>query len=337
MLHRLSEIDVEVREAYANFDFARVVSVLSAFLNTDLSAFYFDVRKDALYCEPASSLVRLGALETVERLFRAVTVWLAPILVFTTEEAWGARYPNADSVHLEQFPEISENFRDPDLAAQWDALRKLRSVVTGAIEISRAAKEIGASLEAHPVLYLEDETFRAALTGVDFAEVCIVSDLTIEYGAGAARRVPPRRRARARRWWSSARPASNARARGAISTRDGRPRVSRRDAARREGAARMARAAGVSPRLIGLRLAAAALALDQASKYFVTHGFESGALQGGPLLPILDLALRYNRGVSFSLLTQNGALGARQLLTAFSLAVVAALLAVWLWNGERRG
>ncbi len=179
MLHRLSEIDVEVRKAYAEFDFARVVSTLSAFLNTDLSAFYFDVRKDALYCEPIFSLKRIGALETIERIFRAVTVWLAPILVFTAEEAWGARYPAGGSVHLELFPEISAAFRDPQLAAQWEALRKLRSVVTGALELARAAKEIGSSLEAHPVLYLEDETWRATLQGVDFAEVCIVSDLDI--------------------------------------------------------------------------------------------------------------------------------------------------------------
>ncbi len=182
MLHRLAELDGEVRRAYAEFDFARVVSILSAFLNTDLSAFYFDVRKDALYCEPISSLKRMGALETIERIFRAVTVWLAPILVFTAEEAWGARYPQSGSVHLELFPEIPENFRDEPLAAQWAQLRRLRSLVTGAIEIARAAKEIGSSLEAHPVLYLEDETWRAALEHIDFAEVCIVSDLTIVGG-----------------------------------------------------------------------------------------------------------------------------------------------------------
>jgi len=182
MLHRLSELDAEVRKAYADFDFARVVSSLSAFLNTDFSAFYFDVRKDALYCEPRFSLKRLGSLEVIERIFRAVTVWLAPILVFTAEEAWRQRYPGAPSVHLETFPEIAEDFRDPELAAQWDKLRRLRSVVTGALEIARAAKEIGSSLEAAPVLYIEDESWREALQDVDFAEVCIVSDLVIESG-----------------------------------------------------------------------------------------------------------------------------------------------------------
>ena len=182
MLHRLAELDVQVRAAYEAFDFARVVSLLSTFLNTDLSAFYVDVRKDALYCDPPSSLKRLGSLETIERIFRCVTVWLAPILVFTAEEAWGARYPQGGSVHLETFPEIAVDFLDPDLAAKWDTLRRLRSVVTGAREIARANKEIGSSLEAHPVVYLDDARWLAALEGVDFAEVCIVSDLTVENG-----------------------------------------------------------------------------------------------------------------------------------------------------------
>jgi isoleucyl-tRNA synthetase len=182
MLHRLSELDAEVRKAYAEFDFARVVSSLSAFLNTDLSAFYFDVRKDALYCERFDSVKRLGALETIERVFGAVTVWLAPILVFTSEEAWSARFPGGGSVHLALFPEIPADFRDEALAAKWAEIRRLRSVVTGALEIARAAKQIGSSLEAHPILYIEDEAWRETLAGVDFAEVCIVSDLTVTAG-----------------------------------------------------------------------------------------------------------------------------------------------------------
>ncbi len=96
----------------------------------------------------------------------------------------------------------------------------------------------------------------------------------------------------------------------------------------------MAGAFGVNVRGLGLALAALTLALDQASKYYVAHGFETGALRGGPLLPILDLALRYNRGVSFSLLRQDSAIGAA-LLTGFSLAVVA-FLCVWLWRARSR-
>ena len=91
MLHKLAELDLKVREAYDNFDFARVIATLTAFMNADLSAFYFDIRKDALYCDAPSSVRRRGTLETIEHIFRAVTIWLAPVLVFTTEEAWSAR------------------------------------------------------------------------------------------------------------------------------------------------------------------------------------------------------------------------------------------------------
>ena len=93
MLHRLAELDATVGAAYASFDYARVVAALSAFMNADLSAFYFDIRKDALYCEPPSSAKRRGALEAIDHIFRAVTIWLAPILVFTSEESWTARDP----------------------------------------------------------------------------------------------------------------------------------------------------------------------------------------------------------------------------------------------------
>jgi isoleucyl-tRNA synthetase len=180
MLHRLAELDATVRAAYANFDYARVVAALSAFMNADLSAFYIDIRKDALYCEPPSSLKRRGALETIEHLFRAVTIWLAPILVFTTEESWSAREPGARSVHLEQFPDIPESWRDDALAAKWAMIRGARLAVTGAIEIARANKALGSSLEAHPVVFVSDPALAAALGGVDFAEVCITSDITIE-------------------------------------------------------------------------------------------------------------------------------------------------------------
>jgi isoleucyl-tRNA synthetase len=180
MLHKLAELDVKVRDAYARFDFARVVAQLSAFMNADLSAFYFDIRKDALYCEPPSSVKRRGALEAIDEIFRALTVWLAPILVFTSEEAWSARDPANRSVHLEQFPEIPSAWRDDALARTWETIRALRLVVTGAIEIARANKEIGSSLEAAPRIYLSRPEHIEALKGVDFAEVCITSDIAVE-------------------------------------------------------------------------------------------------------------------------------------------------------------
>ena len=182
MLHKLAELDLKVREAYENFDFARVVAMLTAFMNADLSAFYFDIRKDALYCDPPSSARRRGSLETIEHIFRAVTVWLAPVLVFTVEEAWLARDAAHRSIHLEQFPVIPAAWRDDQLAATWETIRMLRLVVTGAIEIARAEKQIGSSLEAAPRVYLGNPEHLKALEGIDFAEVCITSDIAIEFG-----------------------------------------------------------------------------------------------------------------------------------------------------------
>jgi isoleucyl-tRNA synthetase len=184
MLHRLAELDAEVREAYERFDYKRVVARLSAFLNTDLSAFYFDIRKDTLYCDPPSSQRRHAALETIEKIFRAVTLWLAPILVFTCEEAWLSRYPTAESVHLEGFPEIPAAWRDDALAAKWRIVREIRAVVTEAMEIKRAEKEIGSSLEAKPIVYVVDRESYDILKSIDFAEVCITSDIEVKNKEG---------------------------------------------------------------------------------------------------------------------------------------------------------
>jgi isoleucyl-tRNA synthetase len=193
MLHKLAELDLKVREAYENFDFARVIATLTAFMNADLSAFYFDIRKDALYCDPPSSVRRRGALEAIEHIFRAVTVWLAPVLVFTTEESWSARDAAHGSIHLEQFPAIPAAWRDDQLAKTWETIRMLRLAVTGAIEIARAEKLIGSSLEAAPRVYLSNPEHLKALEEVDFAEVCITSDIAIEFGTpmpGTAFRLP---------------------------------------------------------------------------------------------------------------------------------------------------
>jgi isoleucyl-tRNA synthetase len=106
-------------------------------------------------------------------------VWLAPILVFTCEEGWASRDPSAGSVHLEQFPTAPAEWRDDALAKRWEAIRRVRSVVTGALEKAREAKAIGSSLEARPRVYVDDPELEAALAEVDFAEVCITSDLVL--------------------------------------------------------------------------------------------------------------------------------------------------------------
>lgn len=189
MLHRLVELSDVIGKAYAAYDYAKVVTTLSHFMNTELSAFYFDIRKDALYCEAPSSKKRHAALFTVEQIFRCTTVWLAPILAFTTEEAWIARYGDDDgrSVHLEVFPGLPTHWRDDALAAKWETVRRIRSVVTGALEIERAAKRIGSSLEAAPLVYVSDQATLDMLADIDFAEVCITSGigLTVDDAAPA--------------------------------------------------------------------------------------------------------------------------------------------------------
>jgi isoleucyl-tRNA synthetase len=180
MLHRLSELDVTVRKAYADYDYKRVVATLSHFMNTDLSAFYFDIRKDALYCEPRSSAKRKAALETIEQIFRCTCTWLAPFLSFTAEEAWLARYPSEDgSVHLETFPDVPANWRNHALDQEWEQIKRVRRVVTGALEIERANKKIGSSLEAAPQVYIQDDELLSSLEGIDFAEICITSAIEI--------------------------------------------------------------------------------------------------------------------------------------------------------------
>jgi isoleucyl-tRNA synthetase len=187
MLHRLSELDELVRQAYADFDYKRIFAALNAFMTVDLSAFYFDVRKDALYCDPISSATRKACLTVLDHLFRCTVLWLAPMLCFTAEEAWLARYPSAEgSVHLESFPEVPAAWRDEALAEKWRQVRQVRRVVTGAIEVERAAKRIGASLEAAPIIHVSDPALMAALDGVDLAEVAITSAATVVKGEGPA-------------------------------------------------------------------------------------------------------------------------------------------------------
>jgi isoleucyl-tRNA synthetase len=187
MLHRLAELDGQVREAYAAFDYKRIFAGLNAFMTVDLSAFYFDIRKDALYCDPTSSVTRKAALTVIDELFRCTVTWLAPMLCFTAEEAWLARYPGEDSsVHLELFPEIPASYRDDRLAEKWRKVRTVRRVVTGALELERAAKRIGSSLEAAPIVYVSDPDLFAALVDVDLAEVSITSAATLVEGEGPA-------------------------------------------------------------------------------------------------------------------------------------------------------
>lgn len=186
MLHRLVELDEVVRKGYDAFDFKRITRTLIDFMVVELSAFYFDVRKDALYCDAPSSLRRKASIVVVRRLFDALVTWLAPMLPFTMEEAWLDRHPEARSVHLQQFPAIPAEWRDEALAEKWRKIRQIRRVVTGALEIERKNKTIGSSLEAAPVVYISDRSLLEALAGRDMAEICITSGIEIVEGNAPA-------------------------------------------------------------------------------------------------------------------------------------------------------
>jgi len=179
VLHGLAELDGEVRAGYAAYDFQGVFQKLFAFCTTDLSAVYFDIRKDALYCDGADSLRRRASRTVLDLIYQRLTTWLAPILTFTMEEVWLCRNPDGGSIHLLDFPDTPMAWLNPTLSAKWDGIRAARRVVTGALEVQRTAKVIGASLEAAPVVHVADTAILAALQSVDFANLCITSGIQL--------------------------------------------------------------------------------------------------------------------------------------------------------------
>ncbi|QIE55875.1 isoleucine--tRNA ligase [Pikeienuella piscinae] len=186
VLHRVAELDRIVRGGYGDYAFSHVFQQLFQFCTVDLSTLYFDIRKDALYCDAPDSLRRRAARTVLDILFHRLTAWLAPILVFTMEEVWLERFPGEESsIHLQDFPETPD-WRDPSLASRWEAIRRVRRVVTGALEVERREKRIGASLEAAPAVFVADDAARGHLHEVDFADLCITSGIRIEAGEGPA-------------------------------------------------------------------------------------------------------------------------------------------------------
>ena len=176
VLHRLWQLDQLMRESCHDFDFHRIHVALTNFCTNDLSSFYFDIRKDSLYCDALDAPRRRAARTVLDALFHYLTVWLAPILSFTAEEAWLRRTGDdpANSVHRQLFPEAPASWRDDALAARWSKIRELRRVVTGALEVERREKRIGASLQAKVRVY-SDGAHAAALDGVELSEIAITS------------------------------------------------------------------------------------------------------------------------------------------------------------------
>ncbi|MET4700932.1 isoleucyl-tRNA synthetase [Constrictibacter sp. MBR-5] len=185
-LHRLWEMDRLVRRCIADYDFHTLWTALHTFCAVDLSAFYLDIRKDSLYCDRPDSVRRRACRTVLDRLFECLTIWLGPIVCFTAEEAWLARTGDApgNSVHLQTCPEIPEAWRDDALAERWAKVRAVRRVVTGALELERAEKRMGSSLQGAPLIWASPAHV-AALEGLDLAELAITSQAELQTG------VPP--------------------------------------------------------------------------------------------------------------------------------------------------
>jgi isoleucyl-tRNA synthetase len=188
ILHKLHELDQAVREGYRVYDYKKIHAALTHFMTADLSAFYFDIRKDSLYCDPLSSLRRRACRTVLDQLFHCLTTWWAPILVFTAEEVWLSRFGGeGSSVHLMPFAKAPDEWQSPELAAKWEKIREVRSAITGALEIERQVKKtIGSALEAAPEVHVSDADYLEALKGIDLAEVSITSAATLNNGDGPA-------------------------------------------------------------------------------------------------------------------------------------------------------
>jgi isoleucyl-tRNA synthetase len=183
VLHRLAELDTRVRDGYTAYDFQGVFQAIFTFATVDLSAFYFDVRKDVLYCD-GDTVERRAARTVLDILFHRLTTWLTPVLVFTMEEVWLERFGDEESsVHLIDIPETPASWLNPELAEKWAMIRRVRRVVTAALEVQRTEKVIGASLEAAPTLYLADQGVKDILEQMPFADICITSDITLSTDA----------------------------------------------------------------------------------------------------------------------------------------------------------
>ncbi|MEH6663061.1 MAG: class I tRNA ligase family protein, partial [Parasphingorhabdus sp.] len=175
ILHRLAEVDAELKQHVNDFAFGPYMRTLNAFAQEDLSAFFFDIRKDCLYCDAADDPKRMAYRTVMDILFHALTRYIAPVLVFTAEEIWQSRFPDEnDSIHLKVWPEVDAGWTDGDLAGKWQKIRDAREKVTEAIEPLRREKTIRSSLEAEVIYPMAD----LPISTEEFAELAIVADVT---------------------------------------------------------------------------------------------------------------------------------------------------------------
>jgi len=186
VLHWLAELNADIRDAIESHDYNRMTQRLHHFCSVELSAFYFDIRKDRLYCDRPDGFERRACRTVLYHLFDCLVSWFAPVICFTAEEAWGYRpaalMPDVPSVHMRTFPDVPDAWMNKELAAKWDKVRDVRRVVLGALEPKRADKTIGSSLEAHPQIYVDADTAKI-LDGLDMAEIAITSQVGITVGS----------------------------------------------------------------------------------------------------------------------------------------------------------
>ncbi len=176
VLHRLTELDRQIRRATESYDWSGVYPALHNFCAADLSAFYFDVRKDAIYCDRPDSMRRRAARTVLDHLHRCLTIWLAPVLCFTAEEAWTARFGEEGSVHLQTFPELPPSWGDDALGTKWDTIRGIRGMITSALEQERREGWLKSSLQARVTLG-SPEAESDLLSAPEWEEVAIVSEV----------------------------------------------------------------------------------------------------------------------------------------------------------------
>ncbi len=184
ILHRLHELDGQIRTAYDAFLFQDVIRPLTEFCQNELSSLFFDIRRDALYCDQPTSLKRRAARSVMNAVFERLTIWLSPLIPFTMEEAWLTRFPDSGSNCLRTFPETPAVWANPAEAERWAKIQTVTSVVTGALEIERREKRMGAALEAAPRVHVSQEDLLKAFEGLDPAEVFRTSQATLVTGEG---------------------------------------------------------------------------------------------------------------------------------------------------------
>lgn len=201
VLHRLSVISGELKAAAEAYDFNRYISLITEFVQNDLSAFAMDVRKDSLYCDAPTVPARRAWRTVLDITFHALTRWLAPVMVFTAEEVWGTRYPDASSVHLLEWPEVDAGWQDAALDKQFMLARKLREEVYLKLEELRRAKTVGSFLEASVTITTTHADRIAALAGLDLAELLLVADVSLTNGDTEALTVEKADLAKCARCW----------------------------------------------------------------------------------------------------------------------------------------